>query len=81
MYIKDRNLEDNIFFNIGVVKGKVEVLSDTNISRGKNEVLNILNEINNKMDLIYKQAVQLEYKNKKIEVPLFCGIDTSNKII
>lgn len=56
---------DNIFYNIGVVKGKIEVLSNTNIPRSKNEILKILDEISNKMNLIFTQAVELEAKNKK----------------
>lgn len=70
---------DNIFYNIGFVKGKLECLSDTNISRSKEEYFNIINEIGNRMELIYKQATELELKNKKIEVP-FCKGDTSNKV-
>lgn len=59
---------DNIFYNIGVVKGKIEVLSDTNIPRSKNEILKILDEISNKMNLIFTQALELETKNKRIEI-------------
>lgn len=58
--------DDNIFYNIGFVKGKIEVLSDTNIPRSKNEILKILDEIRNKMNLIFTQAVELEVKNKKL---------------
>lgn len=65
MYIGNKKAEDNIFYNIGFVKGKIETLSYTNIP--KNEV-EILNEINNKMNLIFTQAVELEAKNKRIEI-------------
>lgn len=59
---------NNIFYNIGVVKGKIEVLSNANIPRSKSETLKILDEISNKMNLIFTQAVELEAKNRNIYV-------------
>lgn len=61
-------LSDNIFYNIGLVKGKIEVLSDFNIKRDRNEVTQIIEDINIALNLIYKQACELS-SNKKIEVP------------
>ncbi len=58
----------NIFYNIGIVKGKIELLSDTNIPRSKNEILKILDEMSNIMNLIFTQAVELETKKKRIEI-------------
>ena len=61
--------DNNIFYNLGYIKGKLEILSDTNIPRTKLETLNIIYEIDEKIDLIYNQVLDLQNKKiKKIEV-------------
>lgn len=60
MYIENNDkFENNIFYNIGFVKGKLEILSDINIPRTKDEMLKIVEEISSKIDLIYIQAKKI----------------------
>lgn len=58
--------EECLFYNIGYVIGKLEVISDSNIKRADDELKKIYDELIVKMNLISKIAMK-ESQNKKIE--------------
>lgn len=61
---------DNIFYNIGFVKGTLEAISDNNIKMKQEELETKLNELIYILDIVAEQAEKL-VKTKKVEVHNF----------
>lgn len=61
---------NNIFYNIGFIKGSLESISDSNIKIKSDELGNTLNDLIYRLDIVAEQAEEL-VKTKKVEVHNF----------